>query len=157
MHTPGNLLAAFGLLAAAFAVEAGPLQDIELSDGSVVRAEVISMDNDTYVLRSETLGRIEIPAAKISSISSGKTAAQAHAVTPATVQIDGIRKSIINDPDAMNKIQSLQGDPVVQNILNDADTMRAISAGDLGTLMNDPKIKALMQHSTVQELTQGAR
>lgn len=156
MHTLGNLLAALSLIAAV-AAEAGQLQDIELSDGSVVRAEVVSMDNGIYVLRSESLGRIEMPAAKISSISSGKAAQQSNAVSPTTVQIDGIRKSIINDPEAMNKIQSLQGDPVVQNILNDADTMRAISAGDLGTLMNDPKIKALMQHSTVQELTQGAR
>jgi len=156
MHTLRNLFAAFSLIAAV-TVEAGQLQDIELSDGSIVRAEVVSMDNGTYVLRSETLGRIEMPAAKISSISSGKVGQQSNTVSPTTVQIDGIRKSIINDPEAMNKIQSLQGDPVVQNILNDADTMRAISAGDLGTLMNDPKIKALMQHSTVQELTQGAR
>lgn len=144
-------------LAAAVAVEAGQVQDIELSDGSVVRAEVVSMDNGTYVLQSQTLGRIEMPAARISSISSGKAPQQAHAVSPTSAQIDGIRKSIINDPEAMNKIQSLQGDPVVKNILNDADTMRAISAGDLTALMNDPKIKALMQHSTVQELTQGAR
>ncbi|MGR9090958.1 MAG: hypothetical protein ACU85U_10315 [Gammaproteobacteria bacterium] len=156
MRALGNLLAAIALLATA-AAQAGPPQDIELSDGSVVRAEVISMDGGTYVLRSETLGRLEMPAANIRSISSGKPAAQANAVSPSTVQIDGIRKSIINDPEAMNKIQSLQDDPVVQNILNDSDTMRAISAGDLGTLMNDPKIKALMQHSTVQELTQGAR
>lgn len=156
MRTLGNLLTVFSLFAAV-AVEAGQLQDIELSDGSIVRAEVVSMDNETYVLRSETLGRIEMPAAKISSISSGKATPQSNAVSPSTVQIDGIRKSIINDPEAMNKIQSLQNDPVVQNILNDADTMRAISAGDLGTLMNDPKIKALMQHSTVQELTQDAR
>lgn len=156
MRTLGNLLTVFSLFAAV-AVEAGQLQDIELSDGSIVRAEVVSMDNETYVLRSETLGRIEMPAAKISSISSGKATPQSNAISPTTVQIDGIRKSIINDPEAMNKIQSLQNDPVVQNILNDADTMRAISAGDLGTLMNDPKIKALMQHSTVQELTQDAR
>ncbi len=155
MRAPGIFFIAVSLLTTA-AVQAGPMQDIELSDGSVVRAEVVSMDNGSYVLRSETLGRIEMPAAKIRSISSGKAPAQASSLSPNTVQIDGIRKSIINDPEAMNKIQSLQGDPVVQNILNDADTMRAISAGDLGTLMNDPKIKALMQHSTVQELTQGA-
>ncbi len=156
MRTLGNLLTVFSLFAAV-AAEAGQLQDIELSDGSIVRAEVVSMDNETYVLRSETLGRIEMPAVKISSISSGKATPQSNAISPSTVQIDGIRKSIINDPEAMNKIQSLQNDPVVQNILIDADTMRAISAGDLGTLMNDPKIKALMQHSTVQELTQDAR
>lgn len=156
MQTSRYILTVLSLVAAV-AVEAGQVQDIELSDGSVVRAEVVSMDNGTYVLQSQTLGRIEMPAARISSISSGKAPQQAHAVSPTSAQIDGIRKSIINDPEAMNKIQSLQGDPVVKNILNDADTMRAISAGDLTALMNDPKVKALMQHSTVQELTQGAR
>lgn len=156
MRAPGNFLVAVSLLVSA-AAQAGPAQDIELSDGSVVRAEVVSMNGGTYVLRSETLGRLEMPAANIRSISSGEPAARANAVSPSSVQIDGIRKSIINDPEALNKIQSLQGDPVVQNVLNDPDTMRAISAGDLDTLMNDPKIKALMQHSTVQELTQGAR
>ena len=30
--------------------------------------------------------------------------------------------------------------------------MRAIEAGDIGTLLNDPKIRALMSHPTVQEL-----
>jgi hypothetical protein len=53
----------------------------------------------------------------------------------------------------MNKILSLQNDPLVQSILEDATTMRAIEAGDIGTLLNDPKIRALMSHPTVQGLS----
>lgn len=157
MHAAGKTLLILGALVAPIAV-AGPSQNIELTDGSIVRARVESLNNDTYVLRSDTLGRIEIPAAKIRTISSGKAAAPApEAMNANAPQIDGIRKSIVNDPAAMNKIQSLQNDPLVKNILNDPDTMRAINSGDLNALRDDPKIKALMEHSTVQELTQGAR
>jgi hypothetical protein len=53
----------------------------------------------------------------------------------------------------MEKILSLQGDPLVKSILDDADTMRAIEAGDIGPLLNDPKIRALMSHPTVQGLS----
>lgn len=55
----------------------------------------------------------------------------------------------------MVKIESMQNDPLVKDILNDAATMRAINTGDVSTLMNDPKIKALMEHSTVRDLSQG--
>ncbi len=72
-----------------------------------------------------------------------------------TAQIDSVRDSLIQDPDAMSKIEALQNDPLVKNILNDETTMRAIQAGDLDSLMNDPKIKALMENSTVQEITTG--
>jgi len=142
----------FTLFASAL-LTAGTLQDVELTDGSIVRAEVLSLDNGTYTLRSATLGEIEIPAAQIQSIARAQSAASAQG---STVQVDEIRNSLMNDPDAMRKIESLQNDPLVQDILNDQSTMRAISGGDINALMNDPKIKALLENSTVQELTRGA-
>ena len=39
----------------------------------------------------------------------------------------------------------------------DKETMRAISQGDLSALMNNPKIKTLMENSTVKKLTRDAR
>ena len=52
----------------------------------------------------------------------------------------------------MNKILSLQDDPLMQSILSDEQLMQAIHSGNLGALMNDPKIRALMSHPTVQDL-----
>jgi hypothetical protein len=138
----------------ALAAAAAPTQDVELTDGSIVRAEVISLENGTYTVRSHTLGEIEIPADQIRSIATQQHAASVNSVSD-TAQLDGIREALITDPVALNKIKSLQNDPLVQTILDDQVTMRAISTGDMSTLMNDPKIKALMEHSTVQELTQG--
>ena len=52
----------------------------------------------------------------------------------------------------MSKILSLQDDPLVQSILSDDRLMQSIHSGNLGALMNDPKIRALMSHPTVQDL-----
>ena len=133
---------------------AAPVQDIELIDGSIVRAEVISLRNETYTLRSDSLGDLQIPATKIKSISaSGHSISDKNSAAASAVNIDSIRKSIVKNPNAMAKIEALQNDPLVKNILNDEATMRALNAGDLNTLMNDPKIKALMRHSTIHDLT----
>ncbi len=134
---------------------AGPTQNIELTDGSIVRAEVISLSDGTYTLRSDTLGDMRISAAKIKSIATpALPTAAANPAAASTAELDSIRKSLINNPSSMAKIESLQNDPLVKDILNDEATMRAINTGDVSTLMNNPKIKALMEHSTVRDLSQ---
>jgi hypothetical protein len=140
-------------------VTAGPVQNVELSDGSRVRAEVISLDQGVYTLRSESLGKIRIPATRIRSISAGDVTSTAATAPTASenAQIDEVRRSLAQDPNIMGNIQTLQNDPLVKDVLNDEATMRAIQAGDLDTLMNDPKIKALLAHPTVRGITQGGR
>jgi hypothetical protein len=46
----------------------------------------------------------------------------------------------------------MRDDPLVQSILSDDRLMQAIHSGNLGELINDPKIRALMSHPTVQDL-----
>ena len=146
------------------------VREIELTDGSVIRAEVVSMSNGVYRLRSDTLGEIEVPEQQVKAIRSSeaetatpRTRVKPEMESPAPVEAlpapapapsaEDLQQGFQQDPAAMQKILSLQGDPLVQSILDDADTMRAIEAGDLGTLLNDPKIKALMNHPTVRELS----
>jgi hypothetical protein len=145
------------------------LREIELSDGSVIRAEVVSLSHGTYRLRSATLGEIEVPEHKVKTIRSlaedanepstigGQEGTSSLPVKPipapvATPSAEDLQQTLQQDPAALNKILSLQGDPLVRSILEDADTMRAVQAGDIGTLLNDPKIRALMNHPTVREL-----
>lgn len=136
---------------------AGSAQDIELADGSIVRAEVVSLNDGTYTLRSSSLGEMHIAASKIKSISTPqRTNAAAISPSASSANIETIRKSLIEDPNSMAKIESLQNDPLVKDILNDEATMRALNAGDLSTLMDDPKIKALMEHSTIRDLSQSS-
>jgi len=140
---------------------AGTLQYIQLVDGSELRAEVISFSADTYTLRSTSLGEVKIPADKIRTISTQPKATAANSVAPTATSggsaMDNVRRSLMEDKNAMTKIESLQDDPVVKDILNDEATMRAINSGDLSALMNNPKIKALMENSAIREITQGGQ
>jgi len=137
-------------------VHAAPVQYIEFSDGSRVRAEVISLDEGVYTLRSEMLGEMRIPADRIKSISTQELAGTAAAPgLPTQAQINSMRESLLQNPNTLAKIQSLQNDPLVKEILGDEAAMRAINSGDLETLINDPRFKALMEHSAVREITQG--
>jgi hypothetical protein len=146
------------------------MREIELVDGSIIRAEVVSMSRGIYRLRSDTLGEIEVPEQRIKAIRSSavetatpRTEAKPERelptpgealLTPApAASAEDLQQVFQQDPAAMEKILSLQNDPLMQSILNDASMMQAIEAGDIGTLLNDPKIRALMSHPTVQGLS----
>jgi len=146
------------------------VREIELTDGSLIRAEVVSMSQGVYRLRSDLLGEIEVPEQRIRVIRSpaaeaatpkmdGEPGVESYAPGAAfsppapTPSAAELQQRLQQDPRALEKILSLQNDPLVQSILGDAGTMRALEAGDIGTLLNDPKIRALMSHPTVQELS----
>jgi len=157
------------------------LREVELIDGSVLRAHVLSMDGKTYRVRSETLGEFEIPEYRVKAIrtpqgqsesAQSRTTAtplpQAQGETEPTVPTPNpipfsspattlpsagdLQQALTQDPAAMSKVLSLQNDPLVQDILGDEHLMQEIHSGNLGALLNDPKIRALMSHPTVRDL-----
>lgn len=157
------------------------LREVELIDGSVLRAHVLSMDGKTYRVRSETLGEFDIPEYRVKAIrtpqrQSAATQSRHTAVSiqqfqgetepsvpssspipssspPASIpSLGDLQQALTQNPEAMGKVLSLQNDPLVQDILGDASLMQAIHSGNLGALLNDPKIRALMNHPTVQDL-----
>ena len=137
-------------------------REVELTDGSRLKAEIVSLQDGVYTLHSESMGEIKIPAEKIKTIRLTGTfdppAPPAPASQPAAPNIasqaDNMRLSVIQNPENMDKILSLQDDPLVESILKDPKTMQAIDAGDIGSLLADPKIQTLMQHPTVRGLSQ---
>jgi hypothetical protein len=146
----------------------GTLREIELIDGSIIQAEVLSMDGKVYQLRSGTLGTITIPEDQVKAIRSpGETLVRPQITSEPTPSISSsplvtptpapatndLQQMLSQNPAAMDKILSLQNDPLMQQILSDENTMRAVQAGDLGALLNDPKVRALMNHPTVRELS----
>ena len=167
MTIPALLLFLTSLFTAAYG---GMLREVELSDGSVVHAEIVGMEQGMYRLRSSALGEFEVPESQVIMIRTpDRESVSASPVRkPSDTQVDAVdgrpqlslpsagelQHALSQDPAAMNEILSLQDDPLVQSILGDARTMQAVQAGDLGTLLNDPKIKALMKHPTVQGLSQ---
>lgn len=139
------------------------VREIELTDGSRIQAEVLSLSQGVYTLRSESLGEIRIPAEKIKTIRLAGTEDTSSSTRPestpaANSQLSNMQLSIMQNPANVDKILSLQEDPLVQSILqsilNDAETMKAVEAGDIGTLLANPKIQELMGHPTIKGLSQ---
>ncbi len=145
-----------GLTLAAFC---GQISRIELNDGSVIKAEVVSFENGVYTLDNGPLGKISIPASKIKKIeildlnpaSSGNLP-----VIPDTAslqsKIEQTRNKITNDPEMMKTIKDLANDPQFQEALKDPELVKAAKSGDVNTLMNDDKFMKLLNNVKIKEI-----
>ncbi len=99
-------------------VYAGAVREVELSDGSVLQAEVVGMRHGAYQLRSSTLGEFEVPESQVVAI---RTPHSEPAPAPAS-EWDGdvaspqpqqnlpaagaLQQALTQDPAALNKILS---------------------------------------------------
>lgn len=119
---------------------------IELTDGSTLTGEVVSLADGVYTVRSNALGTIKINEAKVRAIRlKGK-------VQAATGDIKSLQDSMLGQADIMGLIQGLQNDPEFQKVLADPEIMKAAQAGDIATLMSNPKFMRLMNNQTVREI-----
>ena len=112
----------------------GTVREVELIDGSIIRAEMLSMDGKMYRLRSDALGTIEVPESQVKAIRSpgeslvhpqtaeeltfGSSTSPLATPVP-TPSANGLQQALSQNPAAMNKIISLQNDPLMQQILGD--------------------------------------
>ena len=142
--------------------------EINLSDGSVIRAEVISLQDGLYTLKSETLGTITIEQSRISSIKMGSgdpegrhgstpssitpNVAQQTAVPNITAQINTMREAMMGDQSTMKKLSSLINDPDVMRAAQDPEIMKHIASGDVTALMSNDKFMQLLNNPTIQEI-----
>ena len=149
---------------------------IRLHDGSSIRGEIISLKHGNYRVQSMSLGTIDIkqsdvriveytPAGAPASTSApvplaapSQPNAGAQPTNPAlAAQMQSVQQSMLSNPAIMQMVQGLQGDPAVQAVLADPAIRRAINSGDYGSLMSNPKIRALMNNRQVQAITQQVR
>jgi hypothetical protein len=131
-------------------------RQIELNDGSVISGEIIAFNQGTYTIKSNTLGTLTLKDSDIRTIRSPVT-------TPATPsspssnqalssELQNLQNLIVNDPEMMNSISSLQEDPQFQAILQDTEVMNAVTSGNLNELLNHPNFIKLLEHQKVQEI-----
>lgn len=146
-----SLLASLVIIVLAVGISfAGEIKEIELTDGSVITGEVVSLNGGTYTIRTESMGTVSVPDGKVRSIrkkgaSSSSSAGIGDAVRP-------IQERMEQDPAVMEMIKGLQNDPDFQKVLEDPEMMRAVEAGDIATLMSNPKFLQLMNNSTVRDI-----
>jgi hypothetical protein len=138
-------------------VFAGELREIELLDGSVISAEIVSFSDGIYTLKSVSLGTIKINESKIRVIrlkSHSPTSGELVSPSKASIsnELQALQKLMINDKEIMNAILSLLNDPDFQKILQDPVIMNAVNSGDIDTLISNPKFMKLLGNPKVQEI-----
>ena len=62
------IMSLFLVSIAAASASAGGIREVELTDGSVITGEVLSLSNGVYSVKSETLGTMKIGESKIRAI-----------------------------------------------------------------------------------------
>jgi hypothetical protein len=135
-------------LAAATVVNAAETREIELTDGSVITGEVVSLSDGIYTVRSATLGTLRIEESKVRVIRLQGSAAQ----NDAGSQAKSIQDKMLGDIEIMDTIRALQNDPDLQKILQDPEIMEAVQTGDIDALMRNPAFMKLLNKQAVQDI-----
>jgi hypothetical protein len=122
---------------------------IELVDGTEIIGEVVSMSNGRYVIRSPSLGQIELPQSSIRVIEETGGTAQAKS---ANADMQAIQQQIVTSPELMQLVTAMMSDPEIQEAIKDPEFVQLIMSGDLVTLKNDPRINRLMSNPSMQAI-----
>jgi hypothetical protein len=140
------------LLLTARSAPAAEMREIEMSDGSVVSGEVLSLSKGIYTIRSDSLGTLKIDESKVRVIRPRSTSQGAGASQSSGGDVRSLQNKMMNDQEIMGMIQSLQNDPEFKKLLEDPDVMKAVNAGDIAALMANPKFTKILNNSTVQDI-----
>lgn len=144
---------------------------INLTDGSQLAAEILSYHHGTYTVSVKSLGTLEIDEAKIRSISmegdgkvppvldkeGRKNTTQGEGLNVTPEMVESTKNKVLSDPEAMEKVKSILGDPDVQAVLNDPEIIKLIQNQDYDALAKNPKIQNLTDKEAVQDLSKKAR
>lgn len=142
------------LLLATQNVWAGQAQVIELTDGSVITGEVVSLADGVYTIRSESLGTAKLDAAKIRAIRSGSSSG---AGSVSSDEVKALTDKMTGDSDIMAKILSLRDDPDFKRALEDPAIMKAVSEGNIAALTSNPQFMKLLNNATMKEIGEKAQ
>ncbi len=137
---------------------------VVLRDGTVIRGEISSLQDDVYTLQTDSLGMIRVRKQEVRSIDEGGEPTSAagvesstHGSSPGAGELDATKSRIMQDPKLLATVLAVQNDPDVVAVLADPEITKAMAAGDYAALLNNPKIVALMHNAKIREIIDGAR
>lgn len=119
----------------------GQFSRIELSDGSVIQGEIISLENGAYTLKTAELGELKIDASKIRNIQMPNSDAGAQGYT-----------QVPSNADFKSEVDKVLADPQFQELTKDPDITNAAKSGDIKSLMSNDKIKNLINNPKLKEI-----
>jgi len=128
---------------------------IALQDGSIIKGEVIKLEDGIYTVQTSTLGEISIEDADILSITSHLTEAVPESNDSSNAlkqQVQQIQQELINDEEIMEDVKEVMSNKDVINILSDPELMNDILSFDANKIKSNQKINELMQNPEMQNL-----
>ena len=133
-----------------------PVQ-IQLIDGSMISGQITSFREGVYILQSDSLGTIKVDESQIKLIrmdSHGTTQWEPVNAPNGSVDntIQDLQKSMTQNPQIMEMIQTLQNDPEIQSLIQDKGIMDAVTAGDINTLMSNPEFIKIFENPSIQQI-----
>jgi len=131
---------------------AAEIKEIELTDGSIITGEVLSLSSGVYTIRTVSLGVLEIDDAKVRAIRPQGTPSSQR--SGQTGDVKSLQDKMMSDREVMGMIQSLKDDPQFTKILEDPEIMNAVQSGDTAALMANPKFLQLLHNPTVRDIQQ---
>jgi len=136
-----------GLNAAAYC---GQASKIQLTDGSVINGEIISLSEGIYTINTPSLGQIKLEGTKVSKIETGNSAiSQAENLTQSKVESYG--KTLMEDPKNAAIVTELAADHQFQELAKDPQIKEAAKAGDIQAMMKSEKFKAILENPKLKE------
>ena len=150
----------FFVLASISSAYAAHINRIELTDGSAVEGEIVSVSEGQYTVKSPSLGILKIEESKIRSMHSVDQAAAPSkkdiaSLDAATIQSEAqkLQPAITGNPEIMKIIPGLIADPDFQTLFKDPEIVNAAKSLDVKTLLANEKFVKAMNNPTVREIT----
>jgi len=160
---------------------AGVKQRIVLLDNSIIIGEIVEMKDGIYTVSTETVGEIKVAADKILEISKldadrpgaarqnidiiddSRKPARKPAAPPRTMggsddlkaqqeRANAQVQSMAMQEDFLDNMMDLSGSEDMMDVMSDPEVMEAISRNDYEFLMNNEKMKNLMESSEIRDL-----
>lgn len=137
------------MILALVSMPGGAASRIELIDGTEINGEVVSVSGGHYVIRSSTLGQIEVPESSIRSVRPDGGSRSGRALS---TELQPIQQQIVNSPELMAMVAALQTDPELQAAINDPELIQLVVSGNLDALRGDPRILRLLANPSIQAI-----
>ncbi len=142
-------------------------QTILLTDGSVIKGQVVGASENNFVIKTQTMGTVTVEQSRVREISregSGTTSSSQHfGQTSASLgagnsqQFEQMQSALMSNPKIIQAIQDLLNDPEVIKLLEDPELAGAIQNGaDPMSLMSNPAFMKIMSHPKIQAAVQDA-
>ncbi|MBF0406234.1 MAG: hypothetical protein HQM10_02685 [Candidatus Riflebacteria bacterium] len=152
----------------------GEIQTIRLLDNSEIKGEILEMKNGSYLIKTQSLGEMKIPASNVSAILSDSAVKSQSAQTGNSAikiidrapnagetnsqpkvaddqKLKNMQKhasdqvqSMMMNGDFIQNVVKLGESEEMQQVLSDPELMQAIQSCDYENLMNNPKMQQLM-------------